>query len=69
MQTTISVYPVQDGWAVQVQGEEPEVFATGGGAETYARRLAKVIARAGDSVRLVIRDLNGRMVSPGLRRR
>lgn len=69
MQTTISVFPVQNGWAVQTEGGERLVFATGGGAETYARRLLKAAARAGEAARLVIRDLNGRLVgtvaSPG----
>lgn len=68
MQTTVSVFPVQGGWVVESDGVEPLFFASGGMAETYARKLVELASRAGHTVRLVIRDLNGRLVRPAARR-
>ena len=55
----ISVRPVGDGWSVQSDAFDSEMmFLSGAKAEAAARRLAKTLARSGQSseIRIFLRD-------------
>ncbi len=50
---TISVEPIEGGWAVRTDAvENPMIFRSGHDAETSARALAVRLARQGEPVRL-----------------
>jgi hypothetical protein len=65
---TISVAPVEDGWAVRAGAEPPMNYPNGAEAERAARRLAERLATKGDPVRIDVhlRDgsLGGRFLVP-----
>lgn len=69
MLRTISVTPVEDGWAVRADGAAaPMTYSNGAEAERAARRLAERLAAEGEAVRIDIhlRDgsLGARFLTP-----
>lgn len=59
MSRMISVKPVGDGWSVQSDAFDSEMmFLSGAKAEAAARRLAKTLARSGQSsqINIFLRD-------------
>ena len=66
-QVELSVRPAEVGWKIESSdGLEPQLFLSGGRAERSARALARLLARAGKAVRLVIEDRASRIVSQEL---
>jgi hypothetical protein len=59
MSRIISVKPVGDGWSVQSDAFDSEMmFLSGAKAEAAARRLAKTLAKSGESsqINIFLRD-------------
>ncbi|HEY9219024.1 MAG TPA: hypothetical protein VIO94_13310 [Phenylobacterium sp.] len=57
MTQTITVKPVQGGWAVEAGlSAYPLVFLSGGQAERKARQLAEVVAAHGHDAEVLIHD-------------
>ena len=73
-QVELSVRPAEVGWKIESSdGLEPQLFLSPrergwgeGRAERSARALARLLARAGKAVRLVIEDRASRIVSQEL---
>ena len=62
LEATISVIPVQAGWAVQADGEEATVFLRGGRAEAHAQRLGQATWAAGIPALVLIHNRSGELV-------
>ncbi len=62
IEATISVIPVQAGWAVEADGGEPMVFLRGGRAEAHAQRLGLASWSAGVPARVLVHNRSGELV-------
>lgn len=62
LEATISVIPVQAGWAVQADGEEATVFLRGGRAEAHAQRLGQATWDAGVPALVLVHNRSGELV-------
>lgn len=62
IEATISVIPVQAGWAVQADGGESTVFLRGGRAEAHAQRLGQASWQAGVPARVLVHNRSGELV-------
>jgi hypothetical protein len=61
-QTTISVIPVQGGWAVQPDDGEHTLFLKGGRAEAHAQKLGQASWQAGAPALVLVHDRSGELV-------
>jgi hypothetical protein len=59
---TISVLPVEGGWAVQPEGGEASLFLSGGRAEAHAQRLGRAAWRNGAPALVVVHNRRGEQV-------
>lgn len=62
LEATISVIPVQAGWAVQADGEEATVFLRGGRAEAHAQRLGQATWESGIPAVVLVHNRSGELV-------
>ena len=62
IEATISVIPVQAGWAVEADGGELTVFLRGGRAEAHAQRLGLASWSAGVPAMVLVHDRDGNLV-------
>jgi hypothetical protein len=62
IEATISVIPVQGGWAVEPDGVETALFLGGARAEAYALRLGQASWRTGMPALVLVHNRNGELV-------